>query len=87
MKLSVVIYSHGAVSLVIACLVTKLRASAKFRSTSAVNGSGNVKDGPLSRSKASDESNAEMESTINKTKTRKAEVRSCPAGKSRFYDL
>ena len=65
--------------IVIACLVvmvTKLRASAKFRSTSAANGSVNVEDGPLSSSKAGDESVAEMESTANKDEKSRSQVMS-----------
>ena len=65
--------------IVIACLivmVTKLRASAKFRSTSSANGSGNVEDGPLSSSKAGNESDAEMESTANKDEKSRSQVMS-----------
>ena len=68
-------------SIVIACLVvmiTKLRASAKFRTTLSANGPSGVKDGPLSTSKARDESDAKnkMESTATKDEKSKSKIMS-----------
>ena len=63
--------------IVIACLVvmvSRLRASAKFRSTSSSNGPSGVEDRPLSTPKTRDECDAKMESKATKDEKSKSKV-------------